>query len=119
MNITNDNLNEVHIAGYYAFRRFCMAGIVNTRPNSTTFSSNPYYTVENFKISIKRDPNLFPAFKDNTLWEDWNHNAIATTYTQDVEDVFHEAYVTSTTDDIALFKGKKYMYSVFCENDPT
>ena len=113
VNITNDDFNEVHIAGYDAFRRFRMAGIVNTRPTSTTFSSNPYYPVENFKRSIKHDPTLFPAFKDQALWENWNHNAIATTYTQDVEDIFHEAYITSTPDDMALFKGEKYMYSVF------
>ena len=91
-----------------------MFGIVDTSPISTTLSSNPYSPVENFKRSIKLDPNLLTAFKNQVLWYNWNFNAIATACNQDVEDALHDTYVPSTLDYIYLFKGKqKFMYSVF------
>ena len=31
-------------------------------------SLKPYYAVENFKISIKREPTLFYVFKYQALW---------------------------------------------------
>ena len=104
MKFTNDDFNEFLITVYDAFIRFRMAGLINTRSASTTVSSKTYSPVDNFKRSIKIDPNLFPAFKDQSLCYNCNCSAIATAFTQNVEDIFHGAYVPSTPYDMALFK---------------
>ena len=93
-----------------------MAKIINNMPASTKSSSKPYYPFDNFKRSIKRDPDLFPDFKYQyqAIWENCNHNSIATSCTQDVEDIFHEAYLPSATDEIALFKEKRIHVPSFC-----
>ena len=75
--------------------------------------SKPYSPVETFRRYFKHEPTLFPSFKDQALWDNWNHNAVATSWTQDVEDIFHEAYLSSNPDEISLFNKKKYIYSVF------
>ena len=114
MKVTNNDLNEFCITGYGDFRRLRIAGIVNPRPTSTTFSYKTYHPVDKLNISNKRDPALFPDFTNQTISYNWNRNAIATACNQDVEDALHDTYVPSTLDYISLFKGKqKFMYSVF------
>ena len=81
-----------------------MSGLVNTGSYSTTVYYNPYYQFEKSKISIKHEPTLFTNFKDQVLWDNWNQNTVATSCTQDVDDVLHKAYVTSTPDEMALFR---------------
>ena len=110
---TNDNVNKFRIVGYDTFRRLSMAELVNPRPDSTTLSPNQYYPVENFSRCIKHDSTLFTDLKIQATCYNWNHNVIVTTCAQNIEDVFHEAYVPPTSDDISLSKGKKYMYSFF------
>ena len=114
MKVNNNDFNEFQITGYDAFRRLCMAELVNNRSDSPDVSYKLYPPVDNIKRSIKHNPNFFPSFKDQALWENLNRNTVVTAFTQDVEDLLHEAYVPSTPDDMDLFRGKqKYMYSVF------
>ena len=102
--VTNEKFNEFRITGYNDSRILRMDGIVDTRPTSTTLSYKPDSSVDNFKISIKRDPNLFPSFKDQAIWDNWNHNAIVNACTQDIENILHEAYVSPTPDNMSLLK---------------
>ena len=84
MKVINNNFSNIHIAGYYDFRRLPMAGILNNIPTSTTLFPKPYYPFDNFNKSVKVFPALFTVFKDQELWENWNYNAIATAYNQDI-----------------------------------
>ena len=93
MKVNNGDLNKLHITGYDAFKRLHMAGFKNPGSASTTIYSKPYSPVDKFNISIKRDPTLYPTFKYQALWNNWNHDIIATSFTQDVEEVYHKAYV--------------------------
>ena len=92
MKVTNNDLNEFCITGYGDFRRLRIAGIVNPRPTSTTFSYKTYHPVDKLNISNKRDPALFPDFKNQTISYNWNRNAIATACNQDVEDISHKLF---------------------------
>ena len=89
---------------YYDFRKLHMYVLVNPSPTLTKQSSNPYYPDDNFKRSINREPTFFADFKDQEPWETFNLGTIATACTQDVEDIYHNAYVPSTPDNISLFK---------------
>ena len=61
---------------------------------------------------------MFIAFKDQEIWYNWNRNDVTTACTQGNDDIFHEAYVPSTPDDVFIFKEKQtYVYSVF-KNTP-
>ena len=111
--VTNGNFDKFSLQAMMIFRRFCMAGIVNTRANSTTLYSIPNYLVENFKTSIKCGPTLFPIFKDQTLWDNWNCNYTATACTKDVEHILHKAYIPLTPDSMALLKGKQNICTQF------
>ena len=108
--VTNGKFNEFRITGYDAFRRLIVDGIVNPRPTLTTFPNNPYYQVDNINIYTKHYPTLFPTFKYQELRDNYNHDTIATAWNQDVDDIFHKSYVTTTPDDMTLIKEKqKYM----------
>ena len=82
-----------------------MDGLVNPGSFSPTVSSKTYSTFDNFNRSINHDPTLFTTFKDKELWDNCNYNTVATACTQGVEDVLHEAYVTSTPDGMAQLRG--------------
>ena len=66
---------------------------------------------------MKCDPTLFRNFKNQAPWDYWNHNNIGTACNQDVEDIFHEAYVTPTPDDRAIFRGEN-TFTQFLLNTP-
>ena len=59
-----------------------------------------------FKKRIKRDASLFSNFKDGTFWDDQRRRTIATTNTQDVEDVLESDHSPTSPEEISLFHGK-------------
>ena len=77
-----------------------MAGLVN--PGSAV-SFEAYSQFDNFKRSIKRDPTLFPIFKNQALWENWNRNNVAIACNQNIYYVLYNTYVPSTPDHMDLF----------------
>ena len=90
---------------YDYFRRFQKYGLINPIPNSITSSLTPYSHVYNFKSYVKFEPTLFPRFKYQALWENWNFNIIENSCTQYVEDICNEYYIPSTTDGNGIFTG--------------
>jgi hypothetical protein len=66
-----------------------------------------------FKKEIKLDPASFAVLKDNKQWDSVHPTLKAQTACyQDFDDVLDLSYVSSTAEDIALFKEKqKFMYS--------
>ena len=71
--VTNEKFNEFCIQDYNTFRRLCMAGIVNTRLNSTIFPSKPYSPVDNHKRPIKRKPDTYIFDMVTPLYHDTNN----------------------------------------------
>lgn len=70
--------------------------------------------VHNFRRGIKRDQSLFPAYKEEKDWDDWQRRTRAQATAQCVEPVLDPAYVPLSQDDKELFmEQQKYMMAVF------
>lgn len=80
-------------------------------PNvSPTTTSDP----ANFQRSIKRSPNDYNKFKDDTRWKQWHRHIRATANSHGLTDVFDPSYVPASQDAEALFHLQNtFMYSVF------
>ena len=77
-------------------------------------TSNIHTPVKMFKTIIKHDDIQFRNFNDETHWDTWHRNALATTRTKDVAEVLEINYAPSNPDEDLLFVEKnKFMYSVF------
>ncbi len=92
-------------------------GIKATLPTPETVTSAPtfsYDAVRDFKRSIKCDPAVFPVFKDESRWDEWDQITTAHARSQELEDVLNPNYSPSNMDEMRLFLEKqKYMYAVF------
>ena len=67
-----------------------------------------------FKRGIKRDQSLFPTYKEEKDWDDWQRRTRAQATAQGVENVLDPNYVPVLPQDIELFKEQnKYMMAVF------
>ena len=53
-----------------------------------------------FKRGIKRDQSLFPIYKDEKDWDDWQRRTRAQATAQDVDDVLDSTYVAVLPQDI-------------------
>ena len=83
----------------------------NSIYTSTTTLSNSYTPTSAFKQGIRRDPTLFPKFKDSKFWDNFKRSLLATARAQDVEDILDPNFIPT---DMDLFnEQQKYMYSVF------
>jgi hypothetical protein len=67
-----------------------------------------------FKRGIKRDQSLFPVYKEDKDWDDWQRRTRAQATAQGVDNVLDVSYVPVLPQDIELFKEQnKYMMAVF------
>ena len=67
-----------------------------------------------FKRGIKRDQSLFPVYKEEKEWDDWQRRTRAQATAQGVENVLDPTYVPILPQDVELFKEQnKYMMAVF------
>jgi hypothetical protein len=67
-----------------------------------------------FKRGIKRDQSLFPVYKEEKDWDDWQRRTRAQATAQGVENVLDPTYVPVLPQDVELFKEQnKYMMAVF------
>ena len=55
-----------------------------------------YSSAESFKKSIKRDADLFTAFKEGKYWDTWHNNTLATARAQGVAKVLNPDYFPVT-----------------------
>ena len=70
--------------------------------------------VLSFKRGIKRDQSLFPVYRNEREWDDWQRRTRAQATAQGVENVLDPLYVPTLPQDIALFhEQNKYMMAVF------
>ena len=89
-------------------------------PNVNTpgsFNSTPTVTpiseVTAFRRGIKRDQSLFPAFKDEKDWDDWQRRLRTQATVQGVENVLDSSYSPSPHDYDLFREQNKYMMAVF------
>ncbi|MGL4351678.1 MAG: hypothetical protein ACRCT2_14160, partial [Plesiomonas shigelloides] len=67
-----------------------------------------------FKRGIKRDQSLFPVYKEEKDWDDWQRRTRTQATAQGVENVLNMSYIPVVPQDIELFKEQqKYMMAVF------
>jgi hypothetical protein len=72
--------------------------------------------VQSFKRGIKRDQSLFPVYKQERDWDDWQRRARAQACAQGVENVLDPSYIPVLPQDIVLFKAQnQFMYATFTE----
>ena len=77
-------------------------------------TSTPKTPKESFAYGIKKDPEVYPIFKEARYWDSWNRELQSKAQLHDVGNVLDPLYKPITTDDIDLFElQKKFMYSVF------
>jgi hypothetical protein len=86
--------------------------------NSTVGMSQPSSTTktpkESFAHGIKKDPELYPTFKEARYWDSWNRELQSKAQLHDCGNVLDPGYKPTTTEDVDLFElQKKFMYSVF------
>jgi hypothetical protein len=91
--------------------------VTNVTPAPTIVSSITSSTKtpkESFAYGIKKDPEVYPIFKEARYWDSWNREFKSKAYLHDCGNVLDAAYIPSSQDDIDLFElQKKFMYSVF------
>ena len=79
-------------------------------PQFTASSSN---AVDVFKKGIRRQPDSFPALKDDNQFQRWAISMLTQARAQGVENILDSGYVPTTSDERALFsEQQKYMMSV-------
>ena len=67
-----------------------------------------------FKRGIKRDQSLFPVYKEEKDWDDWQRRTRTQATAQGVENVLDVSYVPVLPQDVELFREQnKYMMAVF------
>jgi len=67
-----------------------------------------------FQRSIKRSPNDYNKFKDDTKWKQWHRHLKATANCHGLNDVLNPFFTPMTPETIALFQLQNtFMYSVF------
>lgn len=70
--------------------------------------------VELFQRGVKRDPSVFPVFKQDSQFDSWNRATIATAKAQGCGNVVDIKYTPIGQTEIDLFELQKtFMYSVF------
>ncbi|MGL4350702.1 MAG: hypothetical protein ACRCT2_09110, partial [Plesiomonas shigelloides] len=70
--------------------------------------------VQAFKKGIKRDQSLFPIYKEEKDWDDWQRRTRAQATAQNVENVLDPSYTPVLPQDKELFNEQnKYMMAVF------
>lgn len=70
--------------------------------------------VRDFKCGIKKDASQFLTLKDDAAWDNWNCSTMAQARAQNIVEVLDPTYISSTTNDAALFLEKqKFMYAIF------
>ena len=85
-------------------------GMTNTTQTSAASTSTD---VQLFKKSIRRDPSLFAALKDDRMWESWNLTFVAQANSQGLHNILDPEYTPTTNEDRELFKHQQeYMFSV-------
>ncbi len=103
---------------FFAFRSGPWLRIKDLSPTSIIssrgFSSSARSPAEDFRKGIKRDPNLFDAFKNDDGWDNYKRSLEIQARAQNVSNVLDDSYVPTTNDDKELFQEQqKYMFSVF------
>ena len=67
-----------------------------------------------FTNSIKRDPTQFPIYKDESQWDHFNRELVATARSQGLEDVLNTNFIPATSEQADLFQLQQaFMYKVF------
>ena len=70
--------------------------------------------VMEFKKGIKREASLYPIFKDQNQWANWNRAVISQPRAHDVQEVFNITYRPTAHKETQLFDLKKsFVYAVF------
>jgi hypothetical protein len=70
--------------------------------------------VESFQRSIKRSPNDYNKFKDDSRWKQFHRHLKAMANSHGLINILTPTYVPLTNDEIELFEAQqKFMYSVF------
>ena len=74
----------------------------------------PNRELESFQRSIKRSPNDYNKFKDDSRWKQWHRHLKATANSHGLNDLLNPKFVPSPGDPTELFQcQQKFMYSVF------
>jgi hypothetical protein len=72
------------------------------------------YGLNDFLKGIRRDSSVYPVFKDDKHFNNWNRSVLSQARAHDVSDVFNSRFVPSTAESILLFKAKQeFVYSIF------
>ena len=92
-----------------------MSSTSTTAPGTATASATIVAPdVLAFRRGIKRDQSLFPTFKDEKEWDDWQRRTRAQATAQCVERVLDPGYTPLSPDEKELFwEQQKYMMAVF------
>jgi len=88
--------------------------IVPLSANTPSLPLASQSAVAMFRRGIKRDQSLFPVFKDEKDWDDWQRRLRTQATAQGVEDVLDPLFIPMPGSDSALFREQnKYMMAVF------
>ncbi len=72
--------------------------------------------VRDFQRGIKRDPSVFPTFKDDGKWDHFNRKLEAQCQSQGVANVLDSSYVPHTDEAKQLFQlQQEYVYAIFVD----
>jgi hypothetical protein len=119
MSLTTDQWNELTQEDFYSFRTSSSAIGYNPvaqapTPRGAAGTGTYTYGLNDFRKGIRRDSSVYPVFKDDKHFNNWNRSVLSQARAHDVSDVFNSRFVPSTAESILLFKAKQeFVYSVF------
>jgi hypothetical protein len=91
--ITLEMFDDYRLGPDYAAVLTATATSTTTTPSTTTTTAvrtpSVRDPVADFKKGIKRDPTVFPVFKEDRLWDAWQRSTLAQARAQDVVDVMN------------------------------
>jgi len=119
MSLTTDQWSELTQEDFDSFRTSSSAIGYNPVAQAPTHCGaaglGTYtYGLNDFRKGIRRNSSVYPVFKDNKHFSNWNRYVLSQARAHDVSDVFNSRFVSSTAKSILLFKAKEeFVYSVF------
>jgi hypothetical protein len=119
MSLTTDQWNELTQEDFDSFRTSSSAIGYNPvaqapTPRGAAGTGTYTYGLNDFRKGIRRDSSVYPVFKDDKHFNNWNRSVLSQARAHDVSDVFNSRFVPSTAESILLFKAKQeFVYSVF------
>ena len=85
----------------------------SSKPSATTKAAATTLR-DTFAKSIKKDPEVYPSFKEAWCWDAWNKELHGKAHLHNLSNVLDFDYLTTTVEENKLFElQKRFMYSVF------